>query len=160
MLSHKKLQAEIWLSTVLALQLWRILYAQLLLSEKQQNSVRGVAVAPPLTCGTPQHAQQSCRAVQGIENKRTFELSEEELTSLRDEVEKYSVEGDLRRFNALNIKRLKDIQCYRGRRHIVVRCCLTPQSPSGLQRGFCEDCFARVLHARTESISDVLGSFS
>lgn len=64
-------------------------------------------------------------AVQGIENKRTFELSEEELTSIRDEVEKYSIEGDLRRFNALNIKRLKDIQCYRGRRHIAVRSCLT-----------------------------------
>ncbi|KAK9842549.1 hypothetical protein WJX81_005528 [Elliptochloris bilobata] len=55
----------------------------------------------------------------GIENKRTYDLSEEELTSLRDEVEKYSIEGDLRRFNALNIKRLKDIQCYRGRRHMM-----------------------------------------
>ena len=27
------------------------------------------------------------------------------------------MEGDLRRFNALNIKRLKEIGCYRGRRH-------------------------------------------
>ena len=60
-------------------------------------------------------------AVQGIDNKRTRELSEEELTTLRDEVEKYTIEGDLRRFNALNIKRLKEIQCYRGRRHIAVR---------------------------------------
>jgi Ribosomal protein S13/S18 len=59
--------------------------------------------------------------VQGIENKRTRELSEEELTQLREEVEKYTVEGDLRRFNALNIKRLKEIGCYRGRRHIAVR---------------------------------------
>ena len=69
--------------------------------------------------------------MQGIDNKRTFELSEEELTTIRDEVEKYSIEGDLRRFNALNIKRLKDIQCYRGRRHIVVRRCLPSQSRSG-----------------------------
>lgn len=61
------------------------------------------------------------RGRQGIANKRTYELSEEELTSLRDEVEKYSIEGDLRRFNALNVKRLKDIQCYRGRRHIAAR---------------------------------------
>ncbi len=38
------------------------------------------------------------RGRQGIANKRTYELSEEELTSLRDEVEKYSIEGDLRRF--------------------------------------------------------------
>ncbi|CAL8462336.1 g1869 [Coccomyxa elongata] len=55
----------------------------------------------------------------GIENKRTRELSEDELTKLRDEVDKYTIEGDLRRFNALNIKRLKEIQCYRGRRHIA-----------------------------------------
>lgn len=58
--------------------------------------------------------------VQGVENKRTRELSEEELTNLREEVDKYTVEGDLRRFNALNIKRLRDIGCYRGRRHAVV----------------------------------------
>ena len=41
------------------------------------------------------------------------------LTTLRDEVEKYTTEGDLRRFNALNINRLKEIGCYRGRRHIA-----------------------------------------
>lgn len=35
-------------------------------------------------------------------------------------MDKYTIEGDLRRFNALNIKRLKEIQCYRGRRHIAV----------------------------------------
>jgi small subunit ribosomal protein S13 len=55
----------------------------------------------------------------GIENKRTRELSEEELTQLREEVDKYQTEGDLRRFNNLNIKRLKEISCYRGRRHIA-----------------------------------------
>uniref|UniRef100_A0A7S3U9T8 30S ribosomal protein S13, chloroplastic n=1 Tax=Picocystis salinarum TaxID=88271 RepID=A0A7S3U9T8_9CHLO len=55
----------------------------------------------------------------GIENKRTYELEETELKVLREEVEKYMVEGDLRRFNALNIKRLKDIGCYRGRRHVA-----------------------------------------
>ena len=32
------------------------------------------------------------------------------------------MEGDLRRFNSLNIKRLKEIGCYRGRRHVSVRC--------------------------------------
>lgn len=68
---------------------------------------------------------QSCPCItssllQAIENKRTRELSEEELTNLREEVDKYTVEGDLRRFNALNIKRLRDIGCYRGRRHAVV----------------------------------------
>lgn len=58
--------------------------------------------------------------LQNLENKRTKDLSEEELTILREEVDKYQTEGDLRRFNQLNIKRLKEIQCYRGRRHIAV----------------------------------------
>eukprot|EP00850_Spirogloea_muscicola_P017591 SM000153S01580 [mRNA] locus=s153:28262:32511:+ [translate_table: standard] len=54
-----------------------------------------------------------------MDNKATRELSEEELTRLREEVAKYMTEGDLRRFNNLAIKRLKDIMCYRGRRHIA-----------------------------------------
>ncbi|KAK2659614.1 hypothetical protein Ddye_006147 [Dipteronia dyeriana] len=53
-----------------------------------------------------------------MNNKITKELSEEELIILRDEVSKYMIEGDLRRFNALAIRRLKEIQCYRGVRHI------------------------------------------
>ncbi|XXG60856.1 hypothetical protein AAC387_Pa04g2663 [Persea americana] len=53
-----------------------------------------------------------------MENKYTKELSEEELTILREEVSKYMIEGDLRRFNAMAIQRLKEIQCYRGMRHI------------------------------------------
>lgn len=55
----------------------------------------------------------------GLENKITSELSEEELTQIRDELKNYMIEGELRRFNALNIKRLIDIQCYRGRRHLL-----------------------------------------
>ena len=55
----------------------------------------------------------------GLENKRIREFEEEELTTLRNEVDKYLIEGDLRRFNMMNIKRLKEIQCYRGRRHIA-----------------------------------------
>ncbi|KAH9320432.1 hypothetical protein KI387_015071, partial [Taxus chinensis] len=53
----------------------------------------------------------------GMENKLTRELAEEELTKIRREVNKYMIEGDLRRFNNLAIKRLIDIRCYRGRRH-------------------------------------------
>lgn len=64
-------------------------------------------------------ALSSC-VLQNIENKRTRDLTEEELTTLRDELEKYTVEGDLRRFTNLNIKRLKEIGCYRGRRHVAV----------------------------------------
>jgi len=62
---------------------------------------------------------KSIMAETGIENKRTRDLSEDELIALRSEVEKYQVEGDLRRFNSLSIKRLKEIQCYRGKRHIA-----------------------------------------
>ncbi len=49
---------------------------------------------------------------------RVRELTDEEITKLRDTIEKsYSVEGDLRRETALNIKRLMEIRCYRGMRH-------------------------------------------
>ena len=49
---------------------------------------------------------------------RVKDLSEDEVAKLRDIIDKnYKVEGDLRREVALNIKRLIDIGCYRGRRH-------------------------------------------
>ncbi|CDP16573.1 unnamed protein product [Coffea canephora] len=61
----------------------------------------------------------------GMDNKFTKDLSEKELTSLREEVTQYMIEGDLLLFElelrstALAIRRLKEIQCYRGvRRHI------------------------------------------
>ncbi|KAF5826114.1 plastid ribosomal protein S13 [Dunaliella salina] len=56
----------------------------------------------------------------GIENKKTYELNEEEVNRIREEVGKYTTESDLRRIVTMNIKRLKDIGCYRGRRHIMV----------------------------------------
>ncbi|MBM7615277.1 30S ribosomal protein S13 [Alkaliphilus hydrothermalis] len=48
---------------------------------------------------------------------RVKDLTEEEVNSLRTEIDKYAVEGDLRREIALNIKRLREIRCYRGIRH-------------------------------------------
>jgi len=49
---------------------------------------------------------------------RVRDLTDEEITKLRDKIEKsYTVEGDLRRETALNIKRLVEIRCYRGLRH-------------------------------------------
>ncbi len=51
-------------------------------------------------------------------NKKTKDLTEEELTRIRQIVEReYKVEGDLRREVASNIKRLMDMGCYRGLRH-------------------------------------------
>jgi small subunit ribosomal protein S13 len=41
------------------------------------------------------------------------------LQRLRDEVDNYMTEGDLRRIRTLNVKRLKEIGCYRGKRHIL-----------------------------------------
>ena len=51
------------------------------------------------------------------EDKRVKDLTDEELTAIRNEVEKIKVEGDLRREVSLNIKRLKEIGSYRGLRH-------------------------------------------
>lgn len=49
---------------------------------------------------------------------RVKELSDAEVAALRAEVEgSYQIEGDLRRLEAMNIKRLMDIGTYRGRRH-------------------------------------------
>ncbi|EQC46824.1 30S ribosomal protein S13 [Bacteriovorax sp. Seq25_V] len=51
-------------------------------------------------------------------NKSSNDLSEEEANEIRLVLEsKYLVEGDLRREIGLNIKRLKDLGCYRGIRH-------------------------------------------
>ncbi|HPC37919.1 MAG: 30S ribosomal protein S13 [Spirochaetota bacterium] len=51
-------------------------------------------------------------------DKRTNELTDEEIQKLRTIIEKtLKVEGDLKNEIALNIKRLKDIRCYRGLRH-------------------------------------------
>ena len=49
---------------------------------------------------------------------RAKDLTEEEVAKLRDEIENsYTVEGDLRREVALNIKNMVEINCYRGIRH-------------------------------------------
>lgn len=50
---------------------------------------------------------------------RAGKLTQEEVGRLRDIVEKkYKVEGDLKREIMMNIKRLKDVGCYRGTRHM------------------------------------------
>ena len=48
---------------------------------------------------------------------RVKDLSEEDVSKLRAEIDNYTVEGDLRRDIALDIKRLMEINCYRGIRH-------------------------------------------
>ena len=50
---------------------------------------------------------------------RTNDLTTEETVTLRQTLEEsdLKLEGDLRRFNGLNIKRLNEINCHRGKRH-------------------------------------------
>jgi len=50
-------------------------------------------------------------------DKRVKDLTEDEVIKLQKEVEKYEVEGDLRRLVIGNIRRLEDLKTYRGRRH-------------------------------------------
>lgn len=57
------------------------------------------------------------KTVNVSEDKRVKDLTEEELTAIRNEVDKIKVEGDLRREVSLNIKRLTEIGSYRGLRH-------------------------------------------
>lgn len=53
------------------------------------------------------------------EKTRTNEITTEQTIALRKVVEEsdLKLEGDLRRFNGLNIKRLNEINCHRGKRH-------------------------------------------
>ncbi len=51
-------------------------------------------------------------------NTRVKDLKEEDVIKIRTVIDRdFSVEGDLRRDIAMNVKRLKDIGCYRGLRH-------------------------------------------
>lgn len=49
--------------------------------------------------------------------KKPNQLTQEEENEIRRNVEVYKIEGDLKREISSNIKRLKDIKCYRGTRH-------------------------------------------
>ncbi len=50
--------------------------------------------------------------------KKPKELTPEEENSVRKAVEAFKIEGDLKREVSSNVKRLKDIKCYRGVRHV------------------------------------------
>jgi small subunit ribosomal protein S13 len=62
-------------------------------------------------------AQRICAATGVRPEMKIKDLSEPEIESLRSEVTRYTVEGDLRRTVSMNIKRLMDLGCYRGIRH-------------------------------------------
>lgn len=65
-------------------------------------------------------ADKICAKLDIPDTRRVHELSDDEVAKIREEIEKsglYQVEGDLRRVEGLNIKRLIEINCYRGQRH-------------------------------------------
>ncbi len=63
-------------------------------------------------------AMAICKKV-GIEPSRKVSDLGDYTIALQEAVNEYVVEGDLRRRVAMDIKRLKDIKCYRGRRHTL-----------------------------------------
>lgn len=62
-------------------------------------------------------AQKICDAAGIKRSVKIKDLTEAEMERLRDEVAKFTVEGDLRREVTMSIKRLMDLSCYRGLRH-------------------------------------------
>ncbi len=62
-------------------------------------------------------ALKICEAAKVDSMVRVKDLTDEQLASIRNELANHKVEGDLRRETALNIKRLTEIGCYRGKRH-------------------------------------------
>ncbi len=63
-------------------------------------------------------SKQICNALEIPNSKRVNELTDEQILKIREYIDKnFIVEGDLRRENSLNIKRLIDLASYRGSRH-------------------------------------------
>ncbi|UUM25313.1 30S ribosomal protein S13 [Mycoplasmopsis agalactiae] len=62
-------------------------------------------------------AQEICAKAKIDENIRVKDLSEAQLSAIREIAKEYVTEGDLRREVSLNIKRLMEVKCYRGIRH-------------------------------------------
>ena len=63
-------------------------------------------------------ASEICAKLGVPTERRVHELTDDEVLRIRELIDReYSVEGDLRRMVAMNIKRLMDLGCYRGLRH-------------------------------------------
>lgn len=62
-------------------------------------------------------AQLACQVAEVDPAVQVKDLTEPEVAKLRDVIAKFTVEGDLRRETAMNIKRLMDLGSYRGIRH-------------------------------------------
>jgi small subunit ribosomal protein S13 len=64
-------------------------------------------------------AHSICAKLAIPDARRVQDLTEDEISRLREEIEKggLQIEGDLRRVEGLNVKRLIEINCFRGQRH-------------------------------------------
>ncbi len=64
-------------------------------------------------------SEKICNKLSVPDERRIQDLTEDEIGRLREEIEKTGmpVEGDLRRVEGLSVKRLIEINCYRGQRH-------------------------------------------
>lgn len=90
--------------------------ARLLGVDLPRNKKMSVALRAIYGVG-PKVATDVLAAVGISGDKSSNDITEEEVLQIRTALDEYTVEGDLRREVALNIKRLKDLGCYRGIRH-------------------------------------------
>ena len=83
-------------------------------------SEKRIEAALPYIYGIGWSLSRKILQIKGVDpNKRTKELTEQEVVKLRDVIEKqYKVEGALRQQISVDIKHLKEIGSYRGTRHI------------------------------------------
>jgi small subunit ribosomal protein S13 len=91
--------------------------ARILGVDLPRNKRVEVALTYIFGIGRPR-AKQICEFAKIPQNLRTEALSDELIAKIRSYVEQnFKVEGDLRRETGLSIKRLMDLNCYRGTRH-------------------------------------------
>lgn len=62
-------------------------------------------------------AKNICKKIGISESVKVSDLKDEDVLNIQNVINEFEVEGDLRRRISINIKRLKDIKCYRGMRH-------------------------------------------
>ena len=62
-------------------------------------------------------AQKICAAAGVNKSAKVKDLTDGDMDKLREQIAKFTVEGDLRREVSMSIKRLMDLGCYRGTRH-------------------------------------------
>lgn len=64
-------------------------------------------------------AKKICKEINIPLSTKIKDIDNKTITEIQNKINKYKIEGELRREKSINIKRLIDIKCYRGRRHRV-----------------------------------------